>query len=394
MTTPIADPSTSFADNLVHFARYLRARSFSVTPDTSAALLQAADTIGLDDRDDLRAAFRAVTVARPEELQTFEQAFDLFFGEGEASRPSLDKVEYQVHDRDRPRPLVPVLAEQAPAGAERPRDDLEEVTGGSYAERLGRKDFGDLTAEEQAEVRDLIARMVWQPADARSRRWGPDSRGRRPHFRRTFRGMVGPHGDLMPLAYADRRRRRRPLLVLADVSGSMERYSEMLLYFIHAAQGRLGRVEAFVVSPHLTRITREVRHRDPRIALRQVAGKVTDWSSGTRIGESLRTFNREWSRRVARGGPIALVVSDGWDRGDPDLLHDEMARLARSVHRVVWLNPLAGRAGFRPETRGMRTVLPFVDHFLSAASVADLRQVVRLLESVPARRREVARRTG
>ncbi len=382
---------TTFADNLVHFARYLRARGFSVTPDTSVALMQAADTVGLDDKADLEAAFRAVTVARPEELATFAHAFALFFGDGPPAKPRLDQVEYQVHDRDRPRPLVPVLAEQAPTGTERPRDDLEEVTGGSYRERLGRKDFGDLTAEEQAEVRDLIARMVWQPADARSRRWAPDTRGDRPHFRRTFRGLVGPHGDLMPLAYAARRPRRRPLLVLADVSGSMERYSEMLLYFVHAAQGRLGRVEAFVFSTHLTRITREIRHRDPRIALHQVAGKVTDWSSGTRIGESLQAFNRDWSRRVARGGPIALIVSDGWDRGDPEVLHREMARLARSVHRVVWLNPLAGRAGFRPETRGMQTVLPFVDHFLSAASVTDLRQVVRLLESVPSRRREVTR---
>ncbi len=150
-------------------------------------------------------------------------------------------------------------------------------------------------------------------------------------------------------------------------------------------------MEAFVFSTHLTRITREIRHRDPRIALRHVAAKVTDWSGGTRIGESLHAFNWEWSRRVARGGPIAVVVSDGWDRGDPGLLHDEMARFARSVHRVVWLNPLAGRDGFRPETRGMRTVLPFVDHFLSAANLVDLREVVRLLESVPARRRTVAR---
>jgi uncharacterized protein with von Willebrand factor type A (vWA) domain len=203
--------------------------------------------------------------------------------------------------------------------------------------------------------------------------------------------MVSHEGDLVPLAYSDRTPRRRPLLVIADVSGSMERYSEMLLYFVHAAQGRLGRVEAFVFSTHLTRITREVRHRDPRVALRHVSQKVDDWSGGTRIGEALRDLNWQWSRRVARGGPIAIIISDGWDRGDPDLLADEMARLARSVHRVVWLNPLAGRDGFAPETRGMRTVLPYVDHFLAAANVVDLATVVRLLESVPARRRELVR---
>ncbi len=381
-----------FADNLIHFARYLRARGFSVTPDTSKALIEAAGVVDLANRDDVHAAFRAVTVTRPEQLEAFDAAFDLFFGSGKgAHRPRLDQVEYHIHDRERPRPLVPVLAEQAPADVQRARDDVEEQVGGSYAERLARKDFGDLTPEEQSEVRQMIARMVWQPADAPSRRWAAARGGRRPDFRRTFRTMVGPEGDLMPLATEERRHRRRPLLVVADVSGSMERYSEMLLYFVHAAQGRLGRVEAFVFSTHLTRITREIRHRDPRIALRHVAAKVTDWSGGTRIGEALHDFNWQWSRRVARGGPVALVVSDGWDRGDPALLHDEMARFARGVHRVVWLNPLAGRDGFRPETRGMRTVLPFVDHFLSAASVVDLREVVRLLESVPARRRTVAR---
>ena len=384
MTDPLAA-------NLIHFARYLRARGLNVVPDTSAALLEAAGTIGLSERDDVKSAFRAITVARPEELATFDGAFELFFGTGSVGRTRrLEDIELKVHDRDRPKPLVPVLAEQAPAHAERERDDVEDSVGGSYAERLGRKDFGELTPEELAEVRRLIARMVWQPADAASRRWGPSTRGPRPDFRRTFRNMVGHEADLVPLSYAGRRPRKRPLLVVADVSGSMERYSEMLLYFVHAAQGRLGRVESFVFSTHLTRITREIRHRDPRVALRQVTGKVTDWSGGTRIGEALHAFNWQWSRRVARGGPIAVIISDGWDRGDPEMLRDEMARFSRSVHRVVWLNPLAGRPGFQPETRGMRAVLPYVDDFRAAANVTDLRQVIRLLESVPARRREVA----
>ncbi len=383
----------ALADNLIHFARYLRARGLSVVPETSVALMESAAVVGLSAREDLKAAFRAITVARPEELGTFDEAFELFFGAGGVSRTRRpDEIEINIHDRERPRPLVPVLAQQAPAEVERARDDVEETTGGSYAERLARKNFGDLTPEELAEVRRMIARMVWQPADAASRRWGPARHGPRPDFRRTFRKMVGQEGDLMRLAYSDRKPRKRPLLVIADVSGSMERYSEMLLYFVHAAQGRLGRVEAFVFSTHLTRITREVRHRDPRIALRHVTAKVTDWSGGTRIGEALHNFNWEWSRRVVCGGPIALIISDGWDRGDPELLGDEMARFARSVHRVVWLNPLAGRPGFEPETRGMRTVLPYVDDFRAAANVTDLRQVIRLLESIPARRREVVRR--
>jgi hypothetical protein len=167
----------------------------------------------------------------------------------------------------------------------------------------------------------------------------------------------------------------------------MELYAEMFLYFIHAAQGRLGRVEAFVFSTRLSRITREIRYRDPRLALRRVTGVVDDWSGGTRIGDALADFNRIWSRRVTRGGAIGLIISDGWDTGEPDLLDSEMARFARSVRRVVWLNPIAGRPGYAPEARGIRTVLPYVDDFLAAGTLLDLRQVVRLLESVPSRRR-------
>jgi uncharacterized protein with von Willebrand factor type A (vWA) domain len=197
--------------------------------------------------------------------------------------------------------------------------------------------------------------------------------------------MTGPTGDLMPLSMTAPRRRRRPLLVIADVSGSMERYTEMLLYFIHAARGRLGKVEAFVFSTSLHRITRELAHRDPTVALGRVGDAVHDWSSGTLIGAALADFNRNWSRRVVRGGPVALLISDGWDRGDPALLRHEMATFARSVHRVVWLNPLAGRAGFAPETQGMRAAMPYVDDFLPVGTLADLSAVVRLLESVPKR---------
>lgn len=166
----------------------------------------------------------------------------------------------------------------------------------------------------------------------------------------------------------------------------MERYSEMLLYFAHAARGRLGRLEAFVFATRLTRITRELQRRSPAEAIHRVADAVHDWSGGTRIGETLATFNREWARRVTSGGPIAVIVSDGWDRGDPELLATEMARLSRSVHRVVWLNPLASRPGFAPETRGMRAALPYVDDFLAAGRLIDLASVVRLLESVPEKR--------
>lgn len=186
----------------------------------------------------------------------------------------------------------------------------------------------------------------------------------------------------MRLSMTARTVRKRPVIVIADVSGSMEQYAEMLLYFAHAARDRFGRLEAFVFSTRLTRITRELGRRDAGAAIAAVSDHVTDWSGGTRIGASLHTFNRDWSRRVGRGGPVAIIISDGWDRGEPELLATEMDRLHRSVHRTVWLNPLAGREGFAPETRGMRAAMPYIDDFLAAGNLADLRTLVQLLESV------------
>ena len=211
-------------------------------------------------------------------------------------------------------------------------------------------------------------------------------RGRRPDLRRTLHGAVGPEGDLMLLEMRKRRRRQRPLIIIADISGSMETYSELFLVFAHAAQRRLDKVEVFTFSTRLTRITEDLRKRDTASALSGVTRHVTDWSGGTKIGETLAHWNREWSRRLARGGPVVLILSDGWDTGDPALLSNEMARLSRSVHRVLWLNPLAARSDYQPATRGMKAVLPYIDQLLPAASVNDLRGVVRLLESLTTRR--------
>ncbi len=378
------------AQNFVHFVRYLRARGLTVVPRTSRDLIAAAGAVGLADRSDVYHAFKAVTVVRHSEIPIFDEAFNLFFGSGRLLLTEVDgALDSPEHTEGRVVTL-PVLRSAGLADGDDAGEDLPDTVGGSYAERLATRDFAELSVHEQEEVRRLISQMSWRAADAASRRWGPSARGSRPHLRRTFRGLVGPQGDLMPLAYAERKPRKRPLVVLADVSGSMERYTEMFLHFVHAAQGRLGRVEAFVFSTRLTRISREIRQRDAAAALRRVGGVVEDWSGGTRIGESLEEFNREWSRRVTRGGAIGLVISDGWDTGDAALLGREMARFSRSMHRVVWLNPLAGRAGYAPETRGMRTVLPYVDDLLPAANLVDLKGVVRLLESVPSHRRRAA----
>lgn len=378
-----------FAANLVHFVRYLRYRGVAVVPATAGELAEAIDIVGLDRRDDVYDSMRAMTVVRPSEREIFDEAFDLFFGSGQVRRElDPEAMSSKTTKNLQTRASVPIVAR---TGADSPNggdegEEVTEITGGSYEERLAGKDFRDLSPDEKEEVRRLIAKMMWRPSEHPSRRWGPSKTGPRPDMRRTFRNMAGPEGDLMRLAMADRRRRRRPLIILADISGSMERYTEMFLHFIHAAQGRLGRVEAFVFATRLSRITRQMRQKLPEVALTQIAQEVQDWSGGTRIGEALQTFNHDWSRRVTSGGAIGLIISDGWDTGDPALLHHEMSFLARSTHRVIWLNPLAGRSGFSPETRGLVTALPFVDDFLAAANILDLREVVRLLESIPARR--------
>jgi len=386
----MSDPAGSaFAGNLVRFVRRLREDGLALGPGTTASIVAAVQTVGLADRTDLHDALQAVTVVRPGELPIFEAAFAAFFGEGlilptepETRGAPLPGSEEPAHGS------VPLFA--TTEGSDDTGAVVAEIVGGSYAERLMDRDFADLDAGEAQAVRALVARMIWRPADAASRRWRPARVGPRPDLRRTFRRLTGPAGDLVPMAYRVPRRRRRPLVVLADISGSMERYVEMFLHFVHAAQGHLGRVETFVFATRLTRITRQLRARSPLEAIGAAAQVVDDWSGGTRIGEALATFNRDWSRRVTRGGAIGLVISDGWDTGDPELLRDEMARFARSVHRVVWLNPLAGREGYAPETRGMRTVLPYVDDLLAAGTLRDLRDVVRLLETLPRRRGALA----
>ena len=375
--------SEILAANLVHFVRALRARGLAVVPQTAQDLALAGVAVGFEHRQDVYAAFRAVVVIRPSDVPAFDEVFGRFFGvSAPFAAPDTEIVQRVVAAHE----AVPLVVADDAADADGDRVEIAETVGASSIEHLMRRDFAELTVDDQELVRRLIARMVWRPADTVSRRWGPASRGVRPDLRRTFRSLVGPEGDLVPLSYSARKPRRRPLVVLADISGSMERYSELFLHFVHAAQGRLGRVEAFVFGTRLTRITREMRQREPRRALARVAESVEDWSGGTRIGETLATFNREWSRRVTKGGAIALVISDGWDTGDPALLRSEMARLARSVHRVVWLSPYAGMEGFEPTTRGLRAVYPFVDDFLAASNILDLAEVVRLLESVPASR--------
>lgn len=350
----------------------------AVGPTIAHDLAAAVEVVGLGSAEDTYHAFRSVCITSSDQIPLFDRVFAEVFGPGDRP-PGLTLLE------ERPRTWSIQPAAEG-AGEGEGEDEELVALGASWNERLAHKDFAELSRDEAAEVRALIEAMAWKPADARSRRRRPARGGDRPDPRKTLRRMVGTESDFLFPSFTERRSRRRPLIFIADVSGSMERYSEMLLYFAHAARGRLGRLEAFVFSTRLTRITRQLERRSPSEAIAEVSEAVDDWSGGTRIGQALADFNRRWARRFTAGGPIAVIISDGWDRGDPEVLSTEMGRLSRSVHRVVWLNPLASRPGFAPETRGMRAALPHIDDFLAAGRLSDLASVVELLESVPERR--------
>ena len=329
---------------------------------------------------DVREAFRAVAVTRRGQNEEFDEIFDRFFS-GDVVM-TLDAVVDRLVQK-KPLHKIPRIGAAGSTEVDEAVDieDVFDVVGGSSAERFMDVDLADLSDEEAASVAALVASMTWSPSSFSSRRWRSATSGRVPDLRRTLRMLTGPSGDLMPLAFVERQPRQRPLLVIADVSGSMERYSEMLLHFVHGAQHRFNRVEAFVFATRLTRVTRQLRRRSPSDALRQVAKKVPDWAGGTRIGEAIGVFNRDWSRRVGGGGPIVLIVSDGWDTGDPGLLAIEMRRLRRSVHRVIWLNPLAGHDGFTPQARGMAAALPYVDDLLAGGTARNLVDLIDLLQT-------------
>jgi hypothetical protein len=250
------------------------------------------------------------------------------------------------------------------------------------------KDFADFTDAELARARELLRTLPWNLNRRRTRRWRRASGGSidlRPVLRRNL--MDG--GDLVDLPRRQRREAARPIVLIADVSGSMERYSRVVLHFVYGLAHSGTRVEAFVFATRLTRVTRQLAEQRGGQALARLARDVQDWGGGTRTGEALRTFNTRWARRVMRNGPVVIVVSDGWDRGDPELLNRELARVRRSCRRLIWLNPLLGSASYEPLTRGMQTALGHVDDFLPAHNLTSIEQLADHLRRLPSRTRAV-----
>jgi uncharacterized protein with von Willebrand factor type A (vWA) domain len=258
-------------------------------------------------------------------------------------------------------------------------------SGYSADELLRHKDFEQMTWQETEQVRRLLEQAPWRVSERKTRRLRP-ARGGRIDLRRSARHAIRSSGELMQLVHRRPRLRRRPVVLICDVSGSMERYSRLLMIFAHAI-ARREELEAFVFSTRLTRITRLLRSRDLDRALESVSKGVHDFSGGTRIGDALADFNRRWARRVLGHGAVVIIVSDGWDRGDPARLTAELIHLRRSAHRLIWLNPLLGSDGYQPLTRGMAAALPHVDDFLAAHNLQALEDLGRLLAGLDNRTR-------
>ncbi len=246
------------------------------------------------------------------------------------------------------------------------------------------KDFAEFSAAELELARRLLRELPWALGTRTTRRWQRRA-GRAIDLRPILRRAL-TRGEVLELPRRRRRRSPRPIVVIGDVSGSMERYSRMILHFAEGLSIGARQVESFVFATRLTRITRSLTTQRSAQQLSRVIRDITDWGGGTRIGEALRTFNTDWARRVMRNGPVVLLVSDGWDRGDPIVLAQELARLRRSCRRLVWLNPLLGSASYEPLTRGMQAALGHIDDFLPVHNLASLEQLSRHLQQLPARR--------
>lgn len=385
----------AFLSSVLGFGRELKREG--LTADLAAVLdfVRALDLVDIGDREEVRAAGAALFVRRKDEVDPYERAFERFWRGRAIVPPDLPHLASEspaVDPQARPsRESVPEDAQAVATGVVRDTQSVESGepdeeettpsdTAWSAGERLRTRAFDRMTPQELREAERLIDRMVLRMPVRRTRRWELHRRGTLLAPRQMMRRNLATGGD--PVTWLWRRRMTRPrgVVLLCDISGSMERHARLLLRFCHALARTEVPTEAFCFGTRLTRITPQLRHRDPDEALVRISAAVGDWSGGTRIGTAFREFNMRWSRRTLRSSSIVLVVSDGWDRGDPAEVAAETARLRRSCHRLIWLNPLAGAAGYRPLAAGMAAAWPHIDVFLPSHDMASLELLAHALE--------------
>ncbi len=371
--------------NILLFGRLLRGIGVKITPTQIFDLVEGLDHLKIRRREDFKNGARTILISKHEHIPLFDRAFDLFWqARDQGALLDLDLrvlVPPQPPEQKKILEITPAAdGDEPPPEGESDEPLIDNVYTYSTQEILKQKDFADLSPEELQEVKHLIQSMNWQLEQRQTRRKTRAPHGAYLDMRQTFRQNLRYGGEPLKLNWRNRKLKRRPLVVISDISGSMERYSRVLLKFIYAISNGLDHVEAFVFSTRLTRVTRQLRGREIDVALDEATAAIHDWAGGTRIGESLKTFNYQWGRRVLGQGAIVLVISDGWDRGDPKLLSHELSRLQLSSQRLIWLNPLLGAENYEPLTRGIQAALPYIDDFLPIHNLNSLEQLGRLLE--------------
>jgi uncharacterized protein with von Willebrand factor type A (vWA) domain len=351
----------------VAFTRVLRGAGLDVPVSATISFSEALAVLGLDSREHAYWAGRTTLVQQPDDVGTYDRVFRAFWDAD--TPPTIIEPEPETQS------LTLAVDDEDGAGAdgEGAGDDDEDVIQlrFSAAEVLRHRDFADYTADELAEAQRLMARLRLIGSPRRSLRLGPTpARTARPDLRRTVRAALRAGGEPIRVHHLTRRTRHRRLVLLLDVSGSMQSYARALLRFVHAAVVGRQKVEAFALGTRLTRLTRDLSTRDPDEALRNATTRMLDFGGGTRLGQGLRAFNDEWGQRGMARGAIVVFLSDGWDRGDPQLLGEQMERLHRVAHKVIWVNPLKVTPGYAPLARGMAAALPHIDDFVEGHSIA------------------------
>jgi uncharacterized protein with von Willebrand factor type A (vWA) domain len=373
------------AENLVHFARALRAAGIPVGPGAVLDALSAVKNAGIGEREDFYWTLHAIFVKRHEHSILFEQAFRIFF----RRRGALDQLLAAML------PQAPMPEEKPAPGAQRVQDALLSARGEperkppeletdarltvSDREVLQRKDFAQMTAAEIAAAKEAIKRLVLSLDKVRTRRLAPHRHGHLVDIRRTLRASLKAGGAVIDLKYLGPRVKAPPVVALLDISGSMSQYTRLFLHFLHTVTDARKRVHTFLFGTRLTNVTRALKAKDPDEALAAVAASVPDWSGGTRIASSLHAFNKLWARRVLTQGAIVLLITDGLERDPDDRLAFEIDRMHRSCRQLIWLNPLLRFSGFEAKAKGIRAMLPHVDQLRPIHNLDSITELVRAL---------------
>ena len=386
--------------NIMHFGRVLRSAGMPVGPGKILDAVQAVQAVGITSRRDFYWSLHAVFVNRRDQHEIFDQAFHIFWRDPHLLERMLGLLMPQMDGEEELPPEEPpnrrVMEAMNPENKDgkdpeeekEPEIDVEATMTASSNELLQKMDFEDMSAEEISQAKAAISRMRLPIHEIPTRRFQRSQHPVRIDMRATLRAALRSGGSVIPLQYRKRRRRPPPLVILCDISGSMGRYTRMLLHFMHAITNDRDRVSTFLFGTRLTNVTRHLRNKDIDIAVNKCTESVEDWSGGTRIGESLADFNRFWSRRVLGQGAVLLLISDGLDRDAGRGLDIEMERLHKSCRRLIWLNPLLRFDGFEPKSQGIRAIMPHVDEFRPVHNLESLTELIEALNSQLTRRQE------